>query len=72
MATVINVTPAEYAEIKDASRRLNDPGFEAWMRERFGCRAYHAYHVKVRRDVPSIPWMVQGVYRFETERKAKG
>jgi hypothetical protein len=69
---VMNVTPTEFHGIVTAIDRLSVADFEAFMVNCFGCRRYCTYRVRVRMDVPGIPWMTAHVERFEPAAPHRG
>lgn len=61
--TIMNVTPQEYSQIKEAA--LSSVGqFEWYVSHYFGCEPYVKYSVFVRYDVPSVPWYSKDCERF--------
>ena len=66
--TILNVTPQEYAELKIAAS-FGAAHFESYVRRNYGCDSYIEYRVKVRRDVPSVPWYSADCTRFELPKQ---
>jgi hypothetical protein len=65
---VMNVTPAEFDNIRLAASRLSAADFAAFMHRWYNCSYFSRYALKVRRDVPQVPWLSRGVERFELKR----
>jgi hypothetical protein len=68
---VMNVTPEEYANLKLASVLLSPADFAGFMHRFYSCQYFTDYRVKVRYDVPLIPWISAGVGRFEPASEVK-
>ena len=62
---IMNVTPAEFANLQEAAFNLRAPDFERFLMNWYGCKPYTEYKVVVRTDVPQVPWFSANVYRFE-------
>lgn len=60
----LNVTPAEFSNIRLACDRMTEADFARFMHNWYGCKFYHEYRVKVRYDVPHVPWFSANVGRF--------
>lgn len=61
----MNVTPSEFSNIRLAADRMLVADFARFMHNWYGCKFYHEYELKVRTDVPQIPWLSANVERFE-------
>ena len=75
---ICNVTPDEYALLKEAqfdavdlNGRFNDAEFSRMARNICpGLPIAGRFEVIVRRDVQSIPWLTRGVHRIGPDRDA--
>lgn len=57
MTITMNVTPQEFSDIQVARFNLSDADFAGFMHRWYGCQYYQEYKVKVRYDVPLVPWL---------------
>ena len=58
---ILNVTPAEFSEIQQMRKHVNagtitEGDFIRHMVEYYQCESYEKYHIRVRKDVPYIPF----------------
>lgn len=69
---ILNVTVDEFRFIKSIEERDAANGTDdlaSFCHEQFGCEYFESYEVVVRRDVPSVPWIIAGVERITARGK---